>query len=85
MDYSASEKIISTFILKFLAAPMAKSGKHYIFGSYNLGGTVSGRLSASGGINMQTIPSGSTYAKLIKECFIAEDGWLFGGADFALT
>ena len=33
--------------------------------------------------NLQTIPSGSVFAKLIKQCFIAPVGFLFGGADFA--
>lgn len=32
--------------------------------------------------NLQQIPSGSDYGKLIKSCFIAPEGWLFCGADF---
>ena len=32
--------------------------------------------------NMQQIPANSTFGKLIKECFSAPKGWLFGGADF---
>lgn len=32
--------------------------------------------------NLQNLPAGSTYGKLIKECFVAETGWLFCGADF---
>lgn len=32
---------------------------------------------------MQNIPSGSAYAKIIKECFIAPKGWIFCGADSA--
>lgn len=32
---------------------------------------------------MQNIPANSTYAKLIKMCFMAAMGWLFVGADFA--
>ena len=31
---------------------------------------------------MQQIPANSTFGKLIKECFSAPKGWLFGGADF---
>lgn len=32
---------------------------------------------------MQNIPANSTWAKLIKMCFMAAMGWLFVGADFA--
>lgn len=32
--------------------------------------------------NMQNIPAGSDYGKIIKECFVAPAGWLFAGADF---
>lgn len=32
---------------------------------------------------MQNIPSGSTHAKAIKQCFRPPKGWLFTGADFA--
>lgn len=32
--------------------------------------------------NLQQLPSGSTYGKLIKKCFKAPKGWLFCGADF---
>lgn len=33
--------------------------------------------------NLQTIPSGSKYAKKIKKCFEAPPGWIFCGLDFA--
>lgn len=32
---------------------------------------------------MQNIPSGSTHAKPIKQCFKPPKGWLFLGADFS--
>lgn len=32
--------------------------------------------------NLQNIPAGSLYAKLIKQCFVAPPGWLLCGADF---
>ena len=32
--------------------------------------------------NMQQLPSGSTFGKLIKKCVKAPSGWLFAGADF---
>jgi hypothetical protein len=52
-----------------------------LFGNFNLGGTVSGRLSSSNP-NLQNIPSGSTYAKLIKSAFISTDEYIFSGADY---
>ncbi len=83
IDFALVDKVLSSFIRVFKEAPLASDGMHYLFGNFNLGGTVSGRLSSSDP-NMQTIPSGSEFAKLIKACFVAPaHGWLFGGADFA--
>jgi DNA polymerase-1 len=82
MGYIGVDKILSAFIPTFKKAPKAPDGFHYLFGNFNLGGTVSGRLS-SNNPNLQQIPSGSTYAKLIKKCFVAPTGSLFVGADYA--
>ena len=76
------DKIITSFIPAFRNAQPGPDGWHYLFGNLNLGGTVSGRLSASEP-NLQTIPSGSKYAKKIKKCFEAPPGWIFCGLDFA--
>ena len=46
-NYSKVNKILTSFIPAFKAAPLAKDGYHYLFGSFNLGGTKSGRLSSS--------------------------------------
>jgi DNA polymerase-1 len=87
IEYKASAIILSTFLPAFLKAKQGIDGWHYLFGSFRLGGTASGRLS-SNNPNMQNIPaSGSTkaksrLAKLIKECFEAPPGWLFVGLDF---
>lgn len=80
--YGKIQKILSAFIPAFEAAVLKADGMVYLHGSFNLGGTVSGRLSSSDP-NMQNIPANSTYAKLIKMCFMAAYGWLFVGADFA--
>jgi DNA polymerase-1 len=76
--------ILNTFIIPFGEMGIMKSdGMLYLHGNFNLGGTVSGRLSSSGP-NMQNIPStGTIYAKDVKECFEAPPGWLMAGADFA--
>ena len=67
------DKIRNTFISKFLDADKGPDGWNYLFGSFNLGGTKSGRLSSSNP-NMQNLPSGSTYGKLVKSCFRAPPG-----------
>lgn len=74
--------ILSNFIPAFKRAiEKAPDGIVWLHGSFNLGGTVSGRLSSSDP-NMQNIPAKSIFAKVIKECFMAPSGWLFAGADF---
>lgn len=76
------DKILTTFIPAFKEVQLGKDGIYYLFGSFNLGGTKSGRLSSSNP-NLQNIPSGSTYAKIVKSMFRGNTDWLFGGADFA--
>jgi DNA polymerase-1 len=82
IEYGKVTKILSTFIPAFEGA-ISKDGSDtvWLHGSFNLGGTVSGRLSSSEP-NLQNIPANSQYAKLIKECFLGPEGWLFCGADF---
>lgn len=80
--WSKAQKILSTFITAFeRAIDKGDKGIVWLHGSFNLGGTVSGRLSSSDP-NLQNLPAGSKYGKLIKSCFMAPKGWLFGGADF---
>lgn len=83
IEYGKVTKILSTFIPAFEGA-ISKDGSDtvWLHGSFNIGGTVSGRLSSSDP-NLQQIPSNSTYAKLIKSCFLGPEGWLFCGADFS--
>jgi DNA polymerase-1 len=84
MELSDVGIIIDNFINAFITKSVQKSdGVWYLHGNFNLGGTVSGRLS-SGGPNLQNIPNGGTkYGKLIKDCFTAPKGWIMVGADFA--
>lgn len=83
LDYSAVDKILSAFIPTFKEAVYSpKTNWHYLIGNFNLGGTVSGRLSSSNP-NLQNLPAtGSKYAKVIKSCFQAPEGWLLCGLDF---
>lgn len=82
IEYNKLNKILTAFFPAFLNAKEC-NGQHYLFGSFNLGGTVSGRLSSSN-INLQNLPSTqSKYAKVVKQCFgFNKDEWLFIGADF---
>lgn len=74
-------KILTSFIPHFKDS-FKKANGNYLHGSFNLGGTLSGRLSSSKP-NLQNLPSGSEYGKLIKSCFKAPKGWLMVGADFS--
>ena len=80
--YKEVDKILSAFIPAFEKAT-PYGGWHWLYGHFNLGGTVSGRLSSSDP-NLQNLPAtGSKYAHAIKECFKAPPGWLMIGIDFA--
>jgi DNA polymerase-1 len=82
IELNKISKIIDTFIPIFKNKTIAKQDKVWLHGNFNLGGTISGRLSSSNP-NMQQIPSsGSKYAKPIKKCFSAPEGWLLCSADF---
>ena len=77
------DKLLGTFIKQYEEAPYdAETDWHYLLGSFNLGSVISGRLSSSGP-NLQNQPSGgSKYAKIIKQCFEAPEGYLLVGLDF---
>jgi len=85
--YKSVDKILTSFIPALEGAQKGPDGWYYLFGSFNLGGTVSGRLSSSGP-NLQNLPAtgkselSAHYAKLIKTCFKAPLGWFFCGIDF---
>lgn len=69
IEYAAVEVLLTSFIPSFLAAPQGPDGWHYLFGFFNLGGTLSGRLSSSEP-NLQNIPANVTMklsAKLLEK------------------
>lgn len=47
IEFKSVNKILVSFIPSFEEAVPGKDGWHYLFGNFNLGGTVSGRLSSS--------------------------------------
>lgn len=82
-NYADCSKILSTFIRAFQHDSITcPDGSTRIFGNFRMGGTVSGRLS-SNSPNMQNLPSGSRFGKLIKSCFIAPPNHLFVMSDYA--
>jgi len=82
LDWRDAQKLLTAFFPALLSAPQAEDGWHYLCGSYNIGGTLSGRLSSSGP-NMQNQPSsGARFAKVYKYMFVAPPGWVYVGADF---
>lgn len=81
-DYSSVSKILAAFIPAFEAGIMKDDGMRWLHGLFKLGGTVSGRLSSSAP-NLQNLPSGSAYGKVVKKCFVAPKGWVMVGADFS--
>lgn len=80
-QHSKANKILSTFIPAMERSYKDADGNFWMYGNFKLGGTVSGRLSSSDP-NLQNLPSGSVFGKLIKKCVQAPTGWVFGGADF---
>lgn len=79
--YADASIILSTFIPAFENAQQLPNGSWRLFGNFNLGGTQSLRLSSSNP-NLQNLPSGSVFGKLIKNCFESEKDWLYVGSDF---
>lgn len=83
-DYAVYSKVLDTFMPAILSAQQGPDGWFYLFGSYNLGGAISGRLSSSDP-NMQNLPVKGKLGKLLKSCFGCDPNgeWLFVGLDFA--
>ena len=79
---SKASKVLTSFIPAFEQAQLLPDGSYRLYGNFNLGGTQSGRLSSSDP-NLQNIPAGSTYAKIVKMCFVSPSGWIYCGADFS--
>ena len=83
-EVSLYSTLLNTFLPAMLGAQQGSDGWYYLFGSYNLGGAISGRLSSSDP-NLQNLPVKGDLGKLIKSCFACDPNgeWLFCGLDFA--
>jgi DNA polymerase-1 len=90
ITYGTVATVMETFIPALENAVPGPDGWHYLCGNFNLGGTLSGRLSSSDP-NLQNIPAGGEgektlkgrIGKLIKSCIAAPFGWILVGLDFA--
>lgn len=71
IDFKSVNKINTAFIPAMLGAAQGPDGWHYLFGNFNLGGTVSGRLSSSDP-NLQNLPANVEMA--LSEALIARFG-----------
>lgn len=86
-DLSTVATVLNNFIPALLGAVPGPDGWHYLTGNFNLGGTLSGRLSSSEP-NLQNIPMGTSeglkgiVGKLIKSCIAAPPGFVYLGLDF---
>jgi len=83
-ELSKCKTLIATFIpiLEEAITENLKDGVGYIYGNFNIPGTVSGRLSSSDP-NLQNMPStGTKYAKAFKACLIAPPNKVVMAIDF---
>lgn len=71
IDYKAVNKLTTSFIPAFENAALGPDGWHYLFGNFNLGGTLSGRLSSSDP-NLQNLPANVVMA--ISEALLQRFG-----------
>lgn len=79
-DYKAVDKLLSAFIPAFETAQLGNDGWHYLFGNFNLGGALSGRLSSSKP-NLQNLPSNGSMKlskKLMELIGDACKGYIYG-------
>lgn len=83
LEIQTAEKVNNTYLKVFRDSSVETSkGVYKVFANFNQTGTVSGRLSSSGGLNFQNLPSGSKYGELVKKLIIPEQGYILGAIDY---
>jgi DNA polymerase-1 len=83
-DIQTAEKVNNTYLRAFYESSVeVKPGHWKVFTNFNSTGTISGRLSSSGGLNFQNLPSNSKYGALVKKLLIADDGHIIFASDYS--
>jgi len=83
-EIQTADKVNSTYLQVFRDSSVEVSPGHWkVFSNFNQTGTISGRLSSSGGLNMQNLPSGSKYGELVKKLLISDDNFIIGAVDYS--
>ena len=83
-DIQSADKVNNTYLKVFQSSSVEVKKDHWkVFANFNQTGTISGRLSSSGGLNFQNLPSNSIYGPLIKKLLIPDDGFIIGAVDYA--
>jgi DNA polymerase-1 len=67
LDHAAVDKILTAFIPAMEEATLGPDGVYYLFGKFNLGGTVSGRLCVAGDTQVMTEDGPITISQLVLE------------------
>ena len=80
LRYRELSKLITTYTEKLQTIISPETGR--IYASFNQAGTVTGRLSSSDP-NLQNIPARTKEGKLIRDAFIAPDGYSIISADYS--
>lgn len=80
MEYKKYEKVVNTYLVNMLSKTDA-DGR--IRTNFNQTGTVTGRLSSSGNLNLQNIPARGDTGADVRDLFIAKAGHLLIGIDYS--
>jgi DNA polymerase-1 len=80
LEHRQVTKLQSTYVDTLPALVNPRTGR--VHTSYNQTGAVTGRLSSSNP-NLQNIPIRTPLGRQIRKGFVAEEGWLFLGADYS--
>jgi DNA polymerase I-like protein with 3'-5' exonuclease and polymerase domains len=83
-EYNSATKTLSTYVKGFLSHLRSDGRFHasYILSKSDDGGTNSGRLACTGPA-LQTIPKHSFWAKQLRSCFVAPEGYYFFEVDYS--
>jgi DNA polymerase I len=83
LEYKTNIKLVNTFLEKMQRVAVLDGRVHSSFRPF---GTISGRFTSSGAMNLQQIPKSAdeeSYSFEIRECFIPRDGYYLVSCDFS--